>query len=177
MCAMCDGVTHEEFLEDLHDLIGRHGFTVSGIEPDADHPTWLYTIGLVDSVDHPELAVLGVPLGFGISVLNSWGNYVLDGNVLAAGETIQSTGVRYADAETTVVGNVSFHIGTVDPRLWEGEMFNQWYAYYDWLGGPAPPPDAVEMRLCGNQPDPFRPPERAHRAARRAHVRRRHHRG
>jgi hypothetical protein len=177
MCAMCDGATLEEFLEDLHDLIDRHGFTVSGIEPDEDHPTWLYTIGLLDRVDHPELCILGVPLGFGVAVLNKWGNYVLDGNVLAAGETIQSTGICYADDETTVIGDVTFHVGEVDERLWHGEMFNGWHDYYRWLGGPAPPPHALELRLCGNQPDPFLPPSRRRRAIRRAQLRWRHRRG
>lgn len=176
MCAMCDGKTLEEFLEDLHDLIDRFGFTVSGIEPNADHPTWLYTIGLVEAFGHPELSILGVPPGFGVAVLDQWANHVVEGHELAVGQTVQSDGVYYSDDETTVLGDVVFHIAEVDDRLWHGDMFNQWHNYYAWLGGPAPPQEAVELRLCSAQPDPFLPPG-ANRAARRANLRRRHRRG
>lgn len=175
MCAMCDGATHEEVLADTHARIERFGFTLLGVEPDQDHPPWLYTIGLVDNFDHPELSILGAPLGFSAAVLNHWARYVIDGHLLADGETGQITGMRYSDDETTVASDVIFHIDAVDERLLHAEMFNQWHQYYLWRGGLAPPPEALELIICGAQPDIFTP-GRANRAARRARARRKHRR-
>lgn len=176
MCAMCDGATHEEFLADTHERIQRFGFTVLGVEAEPGVEPWLYTVGLVEHHDHPELYLTGVPVGFAGALLNHWSRYIIKGHRLAPGETALAGGICFADGETTFVGDLYFHIGEVDDSLWDGDTFNQWKQYYRWRGGIRPEPAAVELIVCGNQPAVTAPAGlgRPNRAARRAQARRRH---
>jgi Domain of unknown function (DUF4262) len=148
MCAICDGQSYEEALAEMHERIGRFGFTMTGIEPDPDHPGWIYTVGLVERCDHPELAILGVPLDFAYAVLTTLSRRVLD------------RGARVHAGELARVNGVDFHVGPVDSRLWEGDMFNQWWNYYAWRDemGLEPPdlePHALELVVCGAQRLPW----------------------
>lgn len=133
MCAICDGATHDEFLAGVDERIERFGFTMVGVEPDPDHPPWLYTIGLVEH-HHPELSVLGLPVRLGFEVLDALAREVL------AGE-------RFQPGDEAVVGGVHFRFDRVDSRLWEGDMFNQWKQYYAWRGDITPLPSALDLVL------------------------------
>jgi hypothetical protein len=165
MCAMCDGETHEKFLTGVHERVQRFGFTMLGVEPDPDHPPWLYTLGLVEHHDHPELSILGAPLAFGYKVLDELSGRVLDGECFEYGDEV-------------VVGGVYLHVDVVDDRLWDGDMFNQWKEYYLWRGDPPPAPSALELIVCGSQLGVFSSAaaQRPNRAARRARMRRTRHR-
>lgn len=142
MCAICDGATHEEFLAGTHERIQRFGFTMMGVEPDPDHPPWLYTIGLVEHDAHPELSLLGVPLDFGFAVIDDLGHQVLDGERFQCGDLVVSHGVQ-------------FHVDAVDSLLWQGDMFNGWKEYYAWRGTRPPSPVALELIVCGAQLYPY----------------------
>jgi hypothetical protein len=139
MCEICDGKTHEEVLAGVHERIQRFGFTMFGVEPDPDHPPWLYTIGLVEHHQHPELCVIGVPVQFGFGLLDALSCSVLAGD-------------RFEHGHTVMAGDTLFHVQEVDPRLWQGDTFNQWKEYYTWRGGPVPARSAVELVLCGGHP-------------------------
>ena len=140
MCETCDGTTHEESMQGVHERIGRFGYTQMGIEADLDHPLWLFTIGLAENRAHPELSILGVPYRFGYAVLKELADRVLEGARFTGGEHVMAQGVY-------------FQVEAVDPRLWDGDQFNFWKAYYwGWRDGPAPPPSAVELVLSGSQP-------------------------
>lgn len=155
MCPICDGMTQEELLIDTHERVQRFGFTVSGIEPDPDHPSWLYTVGLVQ-YDHPEVAILGETFESASRLLQSIGSNVLDGEVYKIGETVG-----------TDHPNHHFHIQPIDPRLWDGPMFNQWKNYFSWRRDQEPidvTPSAVELVPCSKPTRPLAP----NRATRRS---------
>lgn len=146
MCAICDGMTPEELLSDTHERIERFGFTVAGVEPDPDHPGWLYTIGLVRH-GHPEVAVLGVPIENGQRLLQGIGEEIVGGEHYVVGETVD-------------VGepDFHFHLDEIDPRLWEGDMFNGWKEYFAWCGDDDVEPAAVELVRCNKPLRRRRPP-------------------
>jgi hypothetical protein len=139
MCEICDGKTHEEVLTGVHERIQRFGFTMFGVEPDPDHPPWLYTIGLVEHHQHPELCVIGIPVQSGFRLLDTLSHGVLAGD-------------RFEPGHTVMAGDTLFHVQEVDSRLWQGDMFNQWKEYYAWRGDPVPAQSAVELVLCGGHP-------------------------
>jgi hypothetical protein len=146
MCPICDGQSYEEALADMHELIGKHGFTMTGIEPGPDHPPWIYTVGLAEH-DHPELSVLGLPVDVSYTILDALSRHVFRGGRFAPGETVELGGVR-------------FHVREVDERVWEGDMFNQWWNYYDWRdeidpGAPDVEPAALELVACPGQRLPW----------------------
>lgn len=148
MCAICDGQTYEEHLAGMHERIGRFGFTMVGIEPSPDHPPWIYTVGLVEHHDHPEMAILGVPVEVSYAVLTALSRKVLRGTRIKKGEMARVNGVRY-------------HIDAVPDGLWDGDMFNQWWEYDSWrddmnLEPPEVEPAALELAVCGAQAVPWR---------------------
>jgi hypothetical protein len=162
MCSICDGKTWEQVMQETHDMIGRYGYTLQGVEPDLDHPPWVYTIGLLESFDHPELSILGVPLNFGMSVLGAVAQGVVDGDWYQAGETV------------AVGGSLHFHIAEVDPQLWEGDMFGSWHNYYTWRGDHPAEQWALELVTCPKLIDDsvFATTHLPNRTARRALTRR-----
>jgi hypothetical protein len=139
MCAICDGATREEVLADTHERIERFGFTMAGIEPDPDQPPWLYTIGLIERHNHPEVCVLGLPVQRAYRVLDTVARGVLAGHRLAPGVDV-------------VVGRMRFHVDELDDRVVAGDMLAQWHDYYDWLGQAELCPTAFELVLCGRSP-------------------------
>jgi len=157
MCSLCDGTSYEQLLEDTGERIERIGFTMVGVEADLDHPPWTYTIGLVEGYDHPELAMLGIPIELAAEVISALATRVLDGDRIVPGVDLLFDGVP-------------FHVDEVDQQLWAGERFNQWKAYYDWTGDPPATPSAIEVIPCGSWHDGFAaeapPPNRAARRAR-----------
>lgn len=167
MCSLCDGTSYEQLLEDTGERIERIGFTMVGVEADPDHPPWVYTIGLVEGYDHPELTMPGIPIQLAAEVVSALATRVLDGECIVPGVDVHFDGLP-------------FHVSQVDQQLWAGDRFNQWRAYYDWVGDPPPMPSAVEVIPCGSWHDDFAaeapPPNRAARRAKRRR-RGRHHQG
>ena len=142
MCAICDGKTPEEFLAGVHERIERFGFTMVGVEANPDHPSWLYTVGLVEHHDHPELSALGMPVRFAHAVLDELSHRVMGGQSFQPGDDVVVRGTR-------------FRLDDVDHRLWEGDMFNQWKEYYAWRGDMPPVPSALEVVARDPQPNAF----------------------
>jgi hypothetical protein len=165
MCEICDGKTHEEVLEGMNERIAKFGFTMQGVEGTPDQPPWIYTVGLVDGFDHPELYLRGYPFQLASTLVDGLAGMVVDGTQLKAGETVG-------------FGNdTHIHLDAVDPQAWgDGDTFNQWWNYYWWRGEGVPDPSALEVRLCG--PPPWFSDEveshRPYRGARRAATQRRH---
>jgi hypothetical protein len=144
MCVICDGVTPEDFLVDQRQRIEHHGFTMVAVERDVDHPAWLYTIGLVEH-DHPELAVVGMPLVVAADLVGGLARLVVDGDELAAGDTVEVSDVAGTGLPLDI------HLQAVDHRLWQGPMFSAWHGYYEWLGAAIPAPEALELVPCGSE--------------------------
>jgi hypothetical protein len=115
MCAMCDGATYGEVLEDLDHCVRHHGWAVQGVQ--ARRP-WLYTIGLAERFDHAELVMAGVDLSVAVHALNALGTMVATGEVLHPGRT----GVR--------VGETEVAFGEVHPVHIANGLVAMWHALY-----------------------------------------------
>ncbi|HEV7757607.1 MAG TPA: DUF4262 domain-containing protein [Acidimicrobiales bacterium] len=136
MCSICDGTTYDEVLTDTRGRIDRSGFTLAGIEPGPDQPPWLYTIGLVERHNHPEVSVLGVPVPRAQQLLDIVARRVLAGERLAAGVDL-------------MVGSRRFHVDELDERVVAGDMLAQWHDYYGWRGLDELRPSVLELVRCG----------------------------
>ena len=136
MCSICDGATHDVVLTETSERIERFGFTMLGIEPSPDHPPWVYTVGLVERHNHPEIGVLGLPLERAYRLLDVVARRVLAGERFAAGEAVR-------------VGPTRFHIDELDERVVAGDMMARWHDYYAWQGDLLLRPSVLELVRCG----------------------------
>lgn len=139
---MCDGGTVEEWLEETRQRIDRQGFTMVSVG--GGKSSWTYTIGLVESLDHPELVVTGLGGEYEQSLI---------GDVVAH----IKNGERFEIGDTALHG-VPLRIGHVHPTQWRCGRFNLWLEYYDAHEGTPPEPAAVQI-LWPNDDDVF-PPDR-----------------
>ena len=60
-CAGCNGKTDEEIAASYAAMIVKYGWAAVGIFSE-NEPPWIYTVGLQDTHDHPELVIYGLPL-------------------------------------------------------------------------------------------------------------------
>ncbi|MCU1488121.1 MAG: hypothetical protein JWN67_4867 [Actinomycetia bacterium] len=167
MCIMCDGASRDEVLFGLHGKIERFGFAVQAVEGTELHPPWAYTIGLLDSFDHPELVMVGRPIEDAYRIVGAMADEVCDGRDIEPGE------LRIVPPD----GLLS--VNEVDPRHWEGTRFAMWVEYYAAVGADDLEPAALQVRRVveadGTRLDTWSPddPCRMNRAARRARAHRR----
>ena len=120
MCDLCDGADYDDVYSKMHKLISTHGFTVMRVGRHDSAPGLAYTIGLVDSFDHPELVVAGLPLDEAAGVLSALGSCV------AGGDRLDSPGRHGLNG--TPIAVVPVHTRQLDSGL-----MNCWNGYYDWL--------------------------------------------
>ena len=115
MCAICNGKTYEDVLDDLDQFVRRHGWAVQGVE---GRRPWVYTIGLAERFAHAELVMAGVDISLAMNALNALGTMVATGEVLAPGRPE----VRVCETE------VAF--GTVHPVHIANGLVGMWEALY-----------------------------------------------
>ena len=115
MCAICDGTTVDEARLDLANRKQRFGWALQGVE--ASRP-WVYTIGLVERFDHPELVMAGVPIPVAGSALNALGARIAEGERFPPG----CSGVRVHEVE--VVTGVVHHVHVA------AGLVGQWEDHY-----------------------------------------------
>ena len=130
MCQMCDGMSLDEVLHDLHHLVERFGWAVVGVE--APRP-WAYTIGLADRYGHPELVLVGVDTSLATNVLNALGTMVATGEELRPG------------GKDVVVGEMELSFGAVHPVHLAAGLVGRWEAFYEWRPGPSPALEVVQV--------------------------------
>jgi hypothetical protein len=144
VCVICDGGNEEDLLASEFVRIAVDGFTAVHVLSDLP---WLYTIGLVQSFDHPELVMTGVTENIGGHVMAQ----VLERVRSDERFSVASPPVRLCDCST-----VAF--GAVHPMQWERGRFDQWLEYYRWAGGELPRRDAIQVLLADTTgrfpPDP-----------------------
>lgn len=177
MCLMCEGFSLDDALALDAARLDRYGFIIQGVGSPAGGPhgpEWVYTVGLLDRVGHPELIVAGPGWQRGGDVLHVLAHAVLDGERFEVGETIRFD------------GDVA-RVGAVDPVQYELDTFNTWHNLRSIGVLQTAQLEAVQIVVpddwmcgCHTQPvlaDPaariLAPRGRAHRAARRAPSRRR----
>jgi hypothetical protein len=75
----------EEGVRELSADVEKHGWVVMRISADGPGPDFAYTIGLLDHFGHPEVIVVGLPLGVAHRILNTLGIAVRGGKRYVAG--------------------------------------------------------------------------------------------
>ncbi len=172
MCELCNGISVDALMTQTFERIAANRFTMVGVEGPR---RWAYTVGLVESFDHPELIVTGLEFERTSALLTGVADRV------RAGE-------RFTNAAGPIdVADTRVHFTPVHPAQWVQGRFNMWSAYYDWVGlrldptaiqvvwplGSGCPPD----RQCNCQPmldhDPGHGVHGRNRAERRRAGRRR----
>lgn len=91
MCDLCDrpDLTIEAYEDQLRGLVDRHRFAVQGVAGSARTAQFAYTVGLTAHA-LPELVVTGMRIEQATRLLNHWGGYLLDDNLVLPGETLES---------------------------------------------------------------------------------------
>ncbi|HEX6394000.1 MAG TPA: DUF4262 domain-containing protein [Acidimicrobiales bacterium] len=80
MCAFCEGETHEDFVDSLRCKVSRFGFTLMSVGDGPEDRGVVYTIGLIDECDHPELLISGYPIADAAEILCDVGRFVSRGH-------------------------------------------------------------------------------------------------
>lgn len=131
MCAICNGATYEEVLDDLDHVVRRYGWAVQGVE--GPRP-WVYTIGLTERFHHPELVLAGIDVSMAMTALNALGTMVATGEVLRPGRS------------PVTVCEVEVVLGEVHPVHIANGLVGMWQALYlDHRQVEPPPLEVVQV--------------------------------
>ena len=122
MCRICDGFTIEEVVRQDAAEIAEHGFVlqaVAGESGRSDDPgSWVYTVGLLDTIGHPELIVAGTDVDTGGRVLSYLAHWAMeDDEHFEPGDAIE-LGPGLAHVRAVHATHYGRNRGT----------FNMWYA-------------------------------------------------
>jgi len=79
MCDICDGKTYQQAFEELRHRIDAHGWSLQGVEPEEHGSAWVYTIGLIENFDNPELVITGGDIHRSAGLLNALGERIARG--------------------------------------------------------------------------------------------------
>ena len=116
MCRVCEGFSFEDSILLDAASLAEYGWIMSGVrsDPDAGIPPWLYTVGLLDVADHPEMIIAGVSTESSARILHILAGRVLDGEQFFVGDYID-------------VGLGKASVGAVHPIQYELGTFNVWH--------------------------------------------------
>jgi hypothetical protein len=102
--------------------IAEYGFLIQGVVgpggADDGVGSWVYTVGLLDAIAHPELIVAGVAPDSSAPLVSFLARAVLDGDRLEVDDTI--------DLGDTIIG-----VGSVHEIQYELDTFNMWQRQCD----------------------------------------------
>jgi hypothetical protein len=127
MCRICDGYTYDEVLR-ADDLIIRvHGWLLQHVEPGVgDCGGFGYTVGLLESYDHPELIAMDLDVDAQSALLRP------------IVEMIRTTGKLDHDA----LAAAGIDVVEVHPDHLHGDLFGSWCRRY---GRPPSPGDVLQV--------------------------------
>ncbi len=119
MCRMCEGFSLDDVIALDAAHIGEYGYAIQGVVGprgvDDGFGSWVYTVGLLDAVGHPELIIVGGFPNSSASVLS-----------LLAGSTLE--GERYHVDDTIDLGEGgAARVGSVHEIQYELDTFNTWH--------------------------------------------------
>jgi hypothetical protein len=146
MCEICDGMTGETSRRQRRESIDRYGWAVVLVEAEPVSSAWAYTVGLVESFDHPELIVTGLAPWPAGALLNELADYVRRGGRLTPGDIVSDPHRK------------PLRFGKVHDAHWDHGTFAMWRDLYEHLGPPYPEPHAVEVILPRRVPRLHRNP-------------------
>ena len=113
MCEICDGMTEQEFDAVTQAKINEYGYVIQMVRG-PDHPEWSYTIGLNESIGHPDLICLDVETSIQEALLADVGERIMDGFLPSKAE------LRAGDIELLAV----------HPTHLAGDLVAQWCKRY-----------------------------------------------
>jgi hypothetical protein len=119
MCVMCNEGAREEYFHCLHVQIGDQGVAIIPVGTRIENKGWTYTIGLIESKDHPELVVAGYPLVRAVNILGELAVAVM------AGDRLDIPGDHLA-FRCSEIGARPVH----ERHLQDGLMAS-WHSYYE----------------------------------------------
>jgi uncharacterized protein DUF4262 len=82
VCAFCEGESYDDFVAGLRCKVSRFGFTLMSVGDGPEDRGVVYTIGLIDECDHPELLISGYPIADAAEILCDLGRFVSRGHRL-----------------------------------------------------------------------------------------------
>jgi len=103
----------EAFAAPLRAEIARLGWTVVGSRAEGRRPSWLYTVGLLSTYDHPEFIAVGQ---------DDLASQVL----LALLAMRVADGERFSHESLVEVEGSQFELGWVHPRHFDLDTFDLW---------------------------------------------------
>jgi len=130
MCVLCEGGTEDDLFFGQMLKIASKGFTVMAI---LGEPTWAYTIGLMQSFDHPELVVSNLPECCVSSILVPLTDRIRGGELFD--ESSPPVALKW--------GTIRF--GPVHHQQWDKGRLDSWLRYYRALGGEPPFERALQV--------------------------------
>lgn len=129
MCFFCQGGTVAEYNDTVSANISKTGWHLTGVEASPGQPRWVYTIGLIESFEHPELVVVGgCCIDCSGAQLNDLGRLV-------------EAGTRFSESAAVCDCHAGgpARFGRVHPGHWQTDRFAAWTNYYAPLDGPVQP--------------------------------------
>jgi hypothetical protein len=121
MCDIGDGMTHEQSLRRMDDVVAAHGWAIQGVEGSGHQPPWAYTIGLIERFGRPELVVTDCTWPVAVALLNDLGDRVAAGARLTVGDVVRCDAGRV-------------ELATVHPGHLLHGLCASWTNYYEWRG-------------------------------------------
>jgi hypothetical protein len=118
MCVLCDGGTLEDVCNGLHQQIVERGYALCPVVGPVPEQGWVYTIGLVDNFNHPELAAVAVRMNDGIGAVDAVAQLVKSGQRFEPGTSSRVCGVELAFLD-------------VDAAHIRRGLINSWFLYYE----------------------------------------------
>ena len=124
----------DQLLFDTHLRIARHGWTCVSVLEHGRTPGWGYTIGLSETANHPELAVVGLEHETAVPLLAELATSVVDG-------------ARFDDLPDGRFERRGrpFRVVPVHREQWWTDRFNMWLNYYGDRGEAVPALRALQV--------------------------------
>ena len=111
MCLQCDGYSFEQSMLSLDLTIRTYGWQLHQI---TDDNPWSYTIGLLESYDHPELMITGLEFGMQNTVIR---------RIVGS---IEKTG----SVDHSLLADAGIELVEVHPNHLAGDWFGTWSNFY-----------------------------------------------
>ena len=138
MCDICDGVTHQQSMERIHEHVVSGSWAIQGVEGDEHHRSWAYTIGLTENFGHCELVIVDGDLSESGRILNGIGDRITAGDHFVAGDTL-------LDADGGIESGSMIDLATVHASYLKNGLCAVWPAYYGWRRIAAPTLNVLQV--------------------------------
>ena len=147
MAHECNCAPIEEVVANIDRRIGDGYWSLIAVEGTASQPPWVYTVGLTERFDHPELIVTASCSSCGGALLNELAARI------KAGERLPVPTV-----EPIFVRGEPVHVRPVHRLQWHHGWFNMWLNYYAEKPWDPPRREAVQIVFANEVGFPWEQP-------------------